>query len=33
MKTQPPKGVRIGSSVSSGKNTGAYIRGRQSIKM
>ena len=33
MKTQPPKGVRIGSTVSSCNNTGAYIRPRQSIKM
>lgn len=33
MKTQPPKGVRIGSTVTSGKNTGACIRGKQSIRM
>jgi hypothetical protein len=33
MKTIPPKGVRIGSSVASGKNTGVQIRGRQVVRM
>lgn len=33
MKTQPPKGVHIGSTVSSGKNTGTYIRPRQNVRM
>ncbi len=33
MVTLPPRGVRIGSSVATGKNTGAHIRGRQTVKM
>jgi hypothetical protein len=33
MKVLPPKSVRIGSSVPTGKNIGVHVRGRQVVKM